>query len=121
MCIRDRSSMAPTIIFKNDKPLFIIGSPGGSNIIGYVVNSIIGLVDWKMNVQQAASIPHAINKFGTFYLEKNSKISLLKNQLEKKGYKVKLRNFYSGLNIIQIKNKLFGGSDHRREGVAIGY
>ena len=118
---RPRSSMAPTIIFKNDKPLFIIGSPGGSNIIGYVVNSIIGLVDWKMNVQQAASIPHGINKFGTFYLEKNSKISLLKNQLEKKGYKVKLRNFYSGLNIIQIKNKLFGGSDHRREGVAIGY
>jgi len=54
-------------------------------------------------------------------LEKNSKISLLKNQLEKKGYKVKLRNFYSGLNIIQIKNKLFGGSDHRREGIAIGY
>ncbi len=118
---RPRSSMAPTIIFKNDEPLFIIGSPGGSNIIGYVVNSIIGLIDWKMNVQQAASIRHGINKFGTFYLEKNSKISLLKKQLEKKGYKVKLRNFYSGLNIIQIKNKLFGGSDHRREGIAIGY
>ena len=46
---------------------------------------------------------------------------MIKNQLEKKGYKVKLRNFYSGLNIIQIKKKLFGGSDHRREGVAIGY
>ena len=117
---RPRSSMAPTIIFKNDKPLFIIGSPGGSNIIGYVVNSIIGLIDWKMNVQQAASINHGINKFGTFYLEKNSKIALLKNELEKKGYKVKLRKFYSGLNIIQIKNTLFGGSDHRREGIAIG-
>jgi len=117
---RPRSSMAPTIIFKNDKPLFIIGSPGGSNIIGYVVNSIIGLIDWKMNVQQAASINHGINKFGTFYLEKNSKIALLKNELEKKGYKVKLRKFYSGLNIIQIKDTLFGGSDHRREGIAIG-
>ena len=117
---RPRSSMAPTIIFKNENPVFVIGSPGGSNIIGYVVNSIIGLIDWKMNAQQAASISHGINKFGIFYLEKNTKISLLKKDLEKKGYKVKLKNFYSGLNIIQIKNKLFGGSDHRREGIAIG-
>ena len=70
---RPRSSMAPTIIFKNDKPLFIIGSPGGSNIIGYVVNSIIGLVDWKMNVQQSQIYTHGINKFGTFYLEKTQK------------------------------------------------
>ena len=118
---RPRSSMAPTIIFKNNKPVFVIGSPGGSNIIGYVVNAIIGLVDLKMNVQQAASIPHGINKFGTFYLEKNSKIASLKNELEQKGYKVKLKKFYSGLNIIKIKNSLFGGSDHRREGVAIGH
>ena len=40
--------------------------------------------------------------------------------LKSQGYKVRLKNFYSGLNIIQIKNKLFGGSDHRREGIAIG-
>ena len=34
--------------------------------------------------------------------------------------KVKLRNFSSGLNIIHINDKLYGGSDHRREGLVIG-
>ena len=117
---RPRSSMSPTIIFKDKKPKIIIGSPGGSNIIGYVVNSIISLIDWKMNVQQAASLPHGLNKFGIFYLENNSKIVDLKPKLEKMGYKVKLKNFYSGLNIIQIKDNIYGGSDPRREGIAIG-
>lgn len=117
---RPRSSMSPTIIFKNDKPKIIIGSPGGSNIISYVVNSIISLIDWELNVQETASLPHGVNKYGTFYLEKNSKIVSLKTDLERMGYNVKLKNFNSGLNIIHIKNKIFGGSDPRREGIAIG-
>ena len=118
---RPRSSMSPTIIFKDNKPEIIVGSPGGSNIIGYVVNSIISLIDWKMNAQEAVSLPHGLNKFGTFYLEKNSKIAKLKPELEKMGYLVKLKNFNSGLNIIQIKKgAIYGASDPRREGVAIG-
>ena len=117
---RPRSSMAPTIILKNNKPVYILGSPGGSNIIGYVSNAIISMIDWKYNAQEAASIAHGINKFGTYYLEKNTIMSKLLPSLEDMKYKVKLRNFSSGLNIIHINNKLYGGSDHRREGIAIG-
>jgi gamma-glutamyltranspeptidase/glutathione hydrolase len=117
---RPRSSMAPTIILKNDKPVYVLGSPGGSNIIGYVVNAVVSLIDWKVNVQEAASTPHGINKFGTFYLEKNTRLSKIEPFLKSMNYKVKLRNFSSGLNIIHIDDKLYGGSDHRREGVAIG-
>ena len=36
------------------------------------------------------------------------------------GYKVNLKKFFSGLNIIEIKDQLYGGSDPRREGFAIG-
>jgi gamma-glutamyltranspeptidase len=36
------------------------------------------------------------------------------------NFGVKLRNFSSGLNIIHIDKNLYGGSDHRREGIAIG-
>ena len=117
---RPRSSMSPTIIFKNNTPIFIIGSPGGSNIIGYTINSIVSLIDWKMNAQEAASVAHAINKFDTFSLELNTPLSKLAPLLKKMGYKVKLKNFSSGLNIIAIDDKLYGGSDHRREGIAVG-
>ena len=117
---RPRSSMAPTIILKNNKPVYILGSPGGSNIIGYVVNAIISMIDWKKNAQEAASVAHGINKFGTYYLEKNTIMSKLLPSLEAMKYKVKLRSFSSGLNVVHIDDKLYGGSDHRREGIAIG-
>jgi gamma-glutamyltranspeptidase/glutathione hydrolase len=117
---RPRSSMSPTIIFKENKPIYIIGSPGGSNIIGFVLNAIIGLLDWDMNVQEAASIPHAINKFGDFDIEANTRRINMKQSLEEMGYKVNLKEFFSGLNIIEVKDKIYGGSDPRREGVAIG-
>ena len=117
---RPRSSMSPTIIFKENKPIYIIGSPGGSNIIGFVLNAIIGLLDWDMNVQEAASIPHAINKFGNFDIEAGTRRINMKQSLEEMGYKVNLKEFFSGLNIIEVKDKIYGGSDPRREGVAIG-
>ena len=117
---RPRSSMAPTIILKDNKPIYILGSPGGSNIIGYVVNAIISMIDWKQDAQKAASTAHAINKFGTYYLEKNTHLSKLETSLKKMNYEVKLRKFSSGLNIIHIGKNLYGGSDHRREGIAIG-
>jgi gamma-glutamyltranspeptidase/glutathione hydrolase len=117
---RPRSSMAPTIILKDNKPIYVLGSPGGSNIIGYVVNAIISLIDWKQDAQRAASTAHAINKFGTYYLEKNTHLSKLETSLKKMNYEVKLKKFSSGLNIIHIDKNLYGGSDHRREGIAIG-
>ncbi len=117
---RPRSSMAPTIILKDKKPIYILGSPGGSNIIGYVVNAIISLIDWKQDAQRAASTAHAINKFGTYYIEKNTHLVKLQKSLKKMNFEVKLRNFSSGLNIIHIDKNLYGGSDHRREGIAIG-
>jgi gamma-glutamyltranspeptidase / glutathione hydrolase len=66
---RLRSSMAPTIVMKDDKPIIITGSPGGSRIIGYVAQSIIGMMDWNMSPKDAINMPHLVNRFGTFDLE----------------------------------------------------
>ena len=74
---RPRSSMAPTIVLKNGKPYLVIGSPGGSRIIGFVAKAIIAYVDWGMTVQQVVSMPHLINRFGTFELEKNTKAEMM--------------------------------------------
>jgi gamma-glutamyltranspeptidase/glutathione hydrolase len=118
---RPRSSMAPTIILRNSKPYLVIGSPGGSRIIGYVAKAIIAFVDWGMTVQQAVSMPHLINRFGTFDLELNTKAEMMEDPLSFAGFKVKLRGLNSGLHAIAVyKNRLEGGADPRREGIAYG-
>ena len=118
---RPRSSMSPTIVLKDGLPTLVIGSPGGSRIIGYVAEAIVAHVDWGMNVQAAVSIPHAVNRFGTFDLEKNTSLEKMVEPMEALGYKVKLRALNSGLHAISIaKDGLAGGADPRREGIALG-
>ena len=117
---RPRSSMAPTIVLEDGKPIIIIGSPGGSNIISFVVNSIIALLEWDMNIQEAVSHPHAINRWGKFEIEESPYSSILENSLKAMGYDTKIRKYYSGLNGIYIDTEIYGGSDPRREGIALG-
>lgn len=54
---RPLSSMTPTIVVKNGRPLLVTGSPGGSTIITTVANDIISVLDNGLNVQQAADAP----------------------------------------------------------------
>lgn len=117
---RPRSSMAPTIVLKNRKPVLAIGSPGGSRIIGYVATSIIAYLDWGMDVQQAVSVPHAVNRFGTYDLEAGTQAEDLAEALGAMGYEVSIRDLNSGLHAISLGETLAGGADPRREGIALG-
>lgn len=118
---RPRSSMSPTIIMKDDKPYAAIGSPGGSRIIGYVAKTIIAHIDWGLDVQSAVNLPHLVNRFGTYDIEKGTAAENLTEPLEKLGYEVKVRDLNSGLHAIVIGDgKLTGAADPRREGVASG-
>ena len=118
---RPRSSMSPTIVLKDGLPTLVIGSPGGSRIIGYVAEAIVAHIDLGMNVQATVSTPHAINRFGTFELEKGTSLENMIEPMEALGYKIKLRALNSGLHAISItKDGLAGGADPRREGIALG-
>jgi gamma-glutamyltranspeptidase/glutathione hydrolase len=117
---RPRSSMSPTIVMNDGKPELVIGSPGGSRIIGYVAQAIIAHLDWGMNVQEAVSLPHLVNRFGTYDLEAGTKAEILAEPLEALGYKVNTRDLNSGLHAIAIGDTLQGGADPRREGIALG-
>ena len=66
---RPRSSMAPTIVLKDDRPVMVIGSPGGSRIIGYVARAIVAHLDWGMDIQQAVAAPNIVNRFGPMDVE----------------------------------------------------
>ena len=118
---RPRSSMAPTIVLEDRRPILVIGSPGGSRIIPYVSNTIVAILDWGLDAQEAVSQPHAVNRFGVYEIEEDTSLIGLKKMLQRLGYETKERPLNSGLNVILRKDgKLYGGSDPRREGIAIG-
>jgi len=118
---RPRSSMAPTIVLKDGAPVLVVGSPGGSRIIGYVAKTIIAHLDWGMDVQQAVALPHLVNRFGTFDLEEDTSATQLSDGLTALGYEVNTRALTSGLHAISIhEDGLKGGADPRREGIALG-
>lgn len=118
---RPRSSMAPTIVLKDGKPVYALGSPGGSNIIPYVARTIIALIDWDMDMQQAIALPHLINRFGTYDLEAGTQAERMGADLEALGYTVKPGELNSGMHGVAITPEgLEGGADPRREGVALG-
>lgn len=117
---RPRSSMAPTIVMTDGAPSLVIGSPGGSRIIGYVAQAIIAHVDWGMDVQQAVAMPHLVNRFGTYDLEDGTTAANLETALSDIGFEVSVRGLNSGLHAISIGESLSGGADPRREGIALG-
>ena len=120
---RPRSSMAPTIVFdQTGQPVMSIGSPGGSRIINYVAQAVIGLIDWKLNPQQVASQPHVVNRNGTTEIESGKTAATLSRVLHVLGHDTKIRTLESGLNVIKRgKNGMLeGGTDPRREGQAVG-
>ncbi|GAB5507254.1 MAG: gamma-glutamyltransferase [Rhizobiaceae bacterium] len=118
---RPRSSKSPTIVLKDGKPVFALGSPGGSAIIPYVAKTIIALVDWNMDMQQAISLPHLANRFGRYDNEAGTPAEALAAELEAFGYEVRIRDMNSGLHGIAITaDGLEGGADPRREGVVLG-
>ncbi len=128
---RPRSSIAPIIVFnKQDQPVIVTGSPGGSAIINYVAKSLIALIDWGLSPQVAANLPNFGSRNGPTELERGTALEALKPELEKRGHAVNLMEFTSGLHILQrhtdtdTKQKgapgWRGGADPRREGIVLG-
>src|SRR5581483_12107983 len=88
---RPRSSMAPLLVFDGatGKPVFALGSPGGSYIIDYVAEAAVGLMDWHLSPGQAAALPHIINRNGPTVLEAKRGLEAIGGGLEDLGDTVK--------------------------------
>lgn len=119
---RPRSSMSPMMVFdKNNELLLVIGSPGGSRIINYVAKTIIGIIDWGLDIQLAIDLPNISNRNGSTDLELDTTAVNLQQALEKKGHDINIRELNSGLHgILVTPDGLIGGADSRREGIAKG-
>ncbi len=120
---RPRSSMAPTVVFNADGGLrLVVGSPGGSRILGYVAQTIIGVLDWQLDIQQAISLPHYLDRNTGLELEEGTAAAALAEPMRARGHKASVIELNSGLQGIELRpdGSLVGGADPRREGVAVG-
>jgi gamma-glutamyltranspeptidase / glutathione hydrolase len=141
---RPRSSMSPTIVFDSDSRVALVtGSPGGARIIGYVAQSILNILTFGLDPQQAIQVPHFMNLNGRTDIEAptpgktlNYNADALAAALILRGHSnpkvpaderaVGIIDLTSGLAIIQVKFAtegrpvFLGGADPRRDGTAGG-
>jgi gamma-glutamyltranspeptidase/glutathione hydrolase len=119
---RPRSSMAPTMVFdRAGDPALLVGSPGGSQIIGYVAQALVGMLDWGMEPQTAVAAGHVLSRNGPAELEAETDAAGLEAALAARGQKIQIKPLNSGLHAIALaKGKLVSGVDPRREGMAEG-
>ncbi len=117
---RPRSSMTPVIVFDQNGDLWAAtGSPGGPAIIGYVVKTLIAMIDWGMSPQEAIEYPNAVYPRGVPLLEEDGFDSQIIEGLKAKGHQVEVRGLNSGVHALKVlpDGSYEGGADPRREGV----
>ena len=118
----------PTIVFKNDMPWLVLGSPGSQRIFSSMAQFLSLIIDQKMSIDKAIVHPR-------IHAEHNGELSLeidrfepsVIESLEKKGYRIKAREPYSfymgGIHAAmkcQSVNGFQGAADIRRDGTAMG-
>ncbi len=120
---RPRSSMAPMMVFDADNQLkLVIGSPGGSRIINYVAQSLVAILDWQLDVQQALDLPRFTHRNDYLALESGTPLQQLEQALSVLGHQVRLQDLNSGLHAIEVTPKVLqGAADPRREGSVAGF
>ena len=120
---RPLSSMTPTIIFKDQKPYMVFGSPGGSRIITTVLQVALNVMEHEMNIAQAVHSPRIHHQWlpEVLMIEKGFG-SDTEKLLESKGYKLYPSSTMGSVQaIIKEGNYFYGSADPRRPnaGVAI--
>jgi len=121
---RPLSSMTPTIVFKDEKPFLVTGSPGGSRIISTVLQLIVNVIDYDLNVAEAAHAPRIHHQWfpDILYYEKSLNRDT-RNLLGLKGHILKARNAMGSTQSIMLKDGLlYGASDPRRpDALTLGF
>ncbi|MET0202852.1 MAG: gamma-glutamyltransferase [Casimicrobiaceae bacterium] len=119
---RPRSSMAPTIVYDRAGRVFMVaGSPGGSAIINYVVKTLLGVIDWKLDPQAAIDLPNFGSRNGPTELEADTDVVRLEPKLRALGHDVRIQEHTSGVQaIVRTRSGWIGGADPRREGIVMG-
>ena len=117
------SSMVPTIVLRDGKPYLALGSPGGPTIINTVLEVMVNVMDFHMNVQDAVNWPRFHHQWMPDRLSMETGYSPdTVALLEQRGYTIRRVNAQGECAAILIDNGwLEGAADPRTEGTAQGY
>ena len=124
---RPLSSMTPTIVTRDGKPFLLTGSPGDATIISTTLQSILNVVDYGMNVQQAVNAPRMHQQWypQTVWIEDGMLSPESRRKLEGMGYRFRTIDGMGADEAILIDPRtgaLEGANDRRRpSGLAAGY
>lgn len=117
------SSMVPTILTKDGKLFLVLGTPGGPTIINSVLQTIVNVVDFGMNAQEAVDQPRIHHQWlpDTLILERGFSPDTIE-LLKAKGHQIREANFIGEVAAIKWDGTfLEGAADGRVEAVAKGY
>ena len=115
------SSMSPTVVMKDNQVEMVVGTPGGSTIITSVFQTIVNVIEERMNAQQAVDAVRVHHQLlPKDQIAYNPELSDdVKDELLTMGYSLKKNNFMGDVQlIVKTGNKLEAASDKRGEGVS---
>jgi len=119
------SSMTPTIVEKNNQLYMTLGTPGGSTIITSVIQTILNVHEFNMSMNEAVNSPRFHHQWmpDSIRIESDRFSTIIKDELEKSGYKLNDKGLIGRVDGILIKSDktLEGGADKRGDDTAIGY
>jgi gamma-glutamyltranspeptidase/glutathione hydrolase len=132
---RPLSSMSPTIVLRDGKPVLVIGAPGGSRIITVVLLVILNMVDYGMNLQEAIDAPRIHQQWlpETTFVEPFALSPDTRRMLSEMGHAFAENSAWSQATGIIVGspwlggtsrngNRFYGANDPRRNtGQALGY
>jgi gamma-glutamyltranspeptidase/glutathione hydrolase len=123
---RPLSSMSPTIVEKDGKPVLVLGSPGGPRIITAVLETLTNIVDFGMTPQEAVAAPRFHHQWlpDTLYYERAGLAQATVAALTERGYRLTEQSPWGAVELIRVgpDGQLLGVNDPRRPaGSAAGY
>ncbi len=120
------SSMTPTLVLKNKKPFIVVGTPGGTTIPTSVIQSLVNIIDFKMNAADAVNKPKFHHQWlpDVIYIEKGFSPAVA-DSLRNMGYTLQTRSAIGRTELIKMnptqKKKIEAVADHRGDDDARGY